>query len=71
MGYTHYYSLTRRPSVAAWEAFTAELREILAHPAISGIVCRESDRPDEPPEIGADSGNLPRLRFFGRSPRLL
>lgn len=50
MGYTSYYSqVGPKPTNAEWEQICAEASAILTRHA--DIVCRESDQPDDPPQI--------------------
>ena len=50
MGYSHYYN-GQQVGERRWKKFTDEVRLLLAHPAITGIVCKESDQPGLPPVI--------------------
>lgn len=61
MGYTHYYSLDKRPSVVRWRRFQIEVGKILAHPSVASLVCFESDEPDRAPWNRGSN-----LRFNGK-----
>lgn len=61
MGYTHYFTIKRRPTDRQWAAFVRDVRAILAHPAVAPHVCFERDEPDRPPQVDEEA-----VQFNGR-----
>lgn len=61
MGYTHYFSRAKDATDKNWMKFTDEVRAILAHPAVSDLVCEEYTKPEAPPVI-----NGTEVRFNGK-----
>lgn len=60
MGYTHYFSLSRKPGTVRWSAFIAEVERVFAHPAVAGTIAEGSNLSSPP------VANKKEVRFNGK-----